>query len=100
LQSRCMRISNQPIPMYDRRRIQHQSNHLKQAIDRMRRISKTVIRGRYGTQCVEFMPCSEQSATVVSLTSLMECVLSNRAITPGRKYCLQMPLVPVIWHMR
>jgi hypothetical protein len=52
LQSRCMRVPNEPIPMYGHSWPQRQSVCLKFETDRASRTRKTAIGGRYATRRV------------------------------------------------
>jgi len=55
-----------------------------------KKTGETAIGGRYAIRHVVLRPDAESSATGVSLTALMECVHSDGAILPGRKYFLLM----------
>jgi len=90
LQSRCKCVLNEPIVTYGHSWPQCQSVCLKQETNRGRRTWETAIRRRYATRRVVLMPCTEDSATGVSLTALTEHVQFHAAIPPRRKCFLLM----------
>jgi hypothetical protein len=92
LQSRCMRVPNEPIPMYGHSWPQRQSLYLKEETDRARRTGETAFGGRYATRPVVSRLGVEQYATGVSLTALTQHVHSDGAFPPGRIYFLLMSL--------
>jgi len=72
---------------------QRQSVRLESETDRATRKGETVIGGGYATRHVVLMPGAENSATGVSLMSLMERIHSAAAVLPGQKCYLLMTLV-------